>query len=260
MIFDPIQHKPGTVFESPPQPPQDLLDRLAKIGLATVSAALSGSLARETLLDAHTLPRVSGTGNVVGTAVTVWNAQSSTRMLLPMFDLLRPGDIIVVKGADNESANWGEVASTNAMSRGAVGVIIDGATRDVDRCKELGFSIWTKRVYVGQGFRHHYGYVNIPVVVGGSQIAPGDIVMAGDDGIFSFPPSLLELAVTRGEAKEASEEPVLEAARRGEIAAELKELFGASHPEDNMSPLFEQGITRPGVLWTDVADQPPVSS
>src|SRR4051794_25293636 len=49
-------------------------------------------------------------------------------------DELKPGEVLVVTtNGDQGSALWGELLSTACRARGAVGVVVDGLTRDATR-------------------------------------------------------------------------------------------------------------------------------
>jgi 4-hydroxy-4-methyl-2-oxoglutarate aldolase len=233
-VLDGQELVPGTVFDSSPSVEVEVLSLFAEVGVANVASALGGPLARQRLLDAHALPRVAGTGAVAGTAVTVWNPAGSNGMLIYALRMLRAGDFLVVDGC-HETAQWGDVAATMAVARGAVAAAVDGAVRDLERIREMPFSLWGARVYALQGFRKDRGFVNAPVAVGGMIVRPGDVVLGDSDGLLSIPRGLVTQAFERAKARQAVEKEEIERAnsvetmtpndKKFEISAELEELL-----------------------------------
>src|SRR5437016_3586356 len=58
-------------------------------------------------------------------------------------DALRPGDVLVATtNGDRGSALWGELLSTASRAHGAVGVVIDGLTRDVEKIVAMDFPVF----------------------------------------------------------------------------------------------------------------------
>jgi 4-hydroxy-4-methyl-2-oxoglutarate aldolase len=69
-----------------------------------------------------------------------------------------------------------------------IGVIIDGAARDVDVTKEMGFPVFAKgTVPLTARNRNVQGDYNCPVKIGGLQVNPGEIVVADINGIVVIP-------------------------------------------------------------------------
>ena len=57
-------------------------------------------------------------------------------------DAADKGDIIVIdNGGDLKNNCWGEILSMGAKMKGVAGVVVDGAARDTDMCKEFEFPV-----------------------------------------------------------------------------------------------------------------------
>ena len=104
-------------------------------------------------------------------------------------DSVTPGSVVVVDASgDRSAAHWGELMSTAARGRGATGVVIDGATRDVSQILAMGFPAFVRyrspassiRRWRMSGFDH-------PVRIGGVLVRPGDIVVGDADGVVVVP-------------------------------------------------------------------------
>ena len=57
----------------------------------------------------------------------------------------QPGDIIVIdNGGKLEFSCWGGLLALSAKLKGLSGVVIDGASRDIDEARELGFPVYAR--------------------------------------------------------------------------------------------------------------------
>jgi hypothetical protein len=77
----------------------------------------------------------------------------------------------------------GELIVLQAQARGAAGMVVDVAVRDIAELKEIGLPIWARFVRVRGTKKADPGRLDVPVVVGGATIRPGDIIVRDDDGI-----------------------------------------------------------------------------
>jgi 4-hydroxy-4-methyl-2-oxoglutarate aldolase len=247
-VLEGLEVRPGTIFDCGARPSSEALEVFRGVGVSNVASALGGPLATQRLVDAHAIPRVSGSGVVAGFAITVWHPPGSNGMLMSALDLVQAGDVLVVCGP-TETAQWGDIATTLAMAKGVAGAVVDGAVRDLDRIRELGFSLWGSRVFAGQGYRKDAGYVNVPIVVKGLLVHPGDVVVADSDGILSIPGALVEVAKERAAARETIEQAVADSARHGR-SGPPGQVFEVT--SDLLSQLTGS-VTSAGVTWAEYA-------
>jgi len=108
--------------------------------------------------------------------------------------IIRPGNVIVID--DVEEADVGTIGSNNIMgwySRGAVGVVTDGSSRDTDEVAKERVPLYLR--HVGRGIRpgrNDLESVNRPVAIGGVLVCPGDVVVADGDGVVVVPRAVAE--------------------------------------------------------------------
>ena len=149
---------------------------------------------------------------VLGPAVTLkMTAAGQTKgkyhLGVRAIDAAEPGDVIVVdNGGRIDTSCWGGVLATGASVKGISGVVIDGACRDLDDCVELNFPVYARGVTPNGPYKNGPGEINVPVVIGGKIVRPGDIVVGDDDGVLFIDPQIAEdlAAATRAvEEKEA---------------------------------------------------------
>ena len=101
------------------------------------------------------------------------------------------GDVIVIDhNGRTDVAGWGGILSTAARTKGVAGVIIDGASRDVDEARGLGLPLYGRAAtpLTARG-RIIEESTNQPIEIGGVAVNPGDYVIADASGIVVVPAS-----------------------------------------------------------------------
>src|SRR6266446_8500551 len=92
-----------------------------------------------------------------------------------------PGPAVVVfQDLDDPvaAATFGEVMCTTYKAFGAAGLITSGAGRDLDQVEKLDFPCFSDGAICAHGYCHIL-QINVPVHVGGLQVAPG-VLLHGD--------------------------------------------------------------------------------
>lgn len=141
-----------------------------------------------------------------GRALTVWTRAGDNLMVRAALDLIAPGDVLVVNGQGDETrALLGDRMVGKAASHGAVGVVVDGAVRDVEALQELGVPVFARAVTPAGPYKHGPGQLNVPVAIGGVVVRPGDIVCGDSDGVVVVPPEQLVSILERAETFAALE-------------------------------------------------------
>jgi 4-hydroxy-4-methyl-2-oxoglutarate aldolase len=141
-----------------------------------------------------TLRPTDPSARVVGQAVTVKNSRveafSSAKSGLADIEahnLAEPGDVLVVQGVANISS-MGGVSACVGKRQGEGGAIVDGAVRDIDHSRRIGYPIWCSSVSPITGkWRIRTLAVNRPVSVAGVSVSPGDLVVADEVGVCFVP-------------------------------------------------------------------------
>lgn len=102
----------------------------------------------------------------------------------------QPGPkIVVMQDLDKPAcygACWGEVNANAHRASGCVGVIVDGAVRDLDEMNNAGFKALARRLAVGHGFACPVRW-NCEVEVFGRKIQPGQLIHADKHGFLAVP-------------------------------------------------------------------------
>ena len=170
-------------------------------------ANIDDNMGRIAAVDAAIEP-IGYKGQLLGTAFTVRVPQGDNLMFHAAMDLAKPGDVIVIDaGGFTDRAIFGELMATYCKSRGIKGIICDGAIRDRGGLAAMeDFHVYARAATPNGPYKNGPGEINVPVVIGGKTVYPGDIVVGDDDGVLFIRPELanaLADATLAVEAKEA---------------------------------------------------------
>jgi 3-hexulose-6-phosphate synthase/6-phospho-3-hexuloisomerase len=122
-----------------------------------------------------------------GPAVTVRTYDGDWSAPVQAIDHAKPGDVIVIDACQGEIAVWGELATNSCISKGVVGVIIDGAARDIDDIRKLKFPVFVRHMTPTAGEPKGFGEINAPIEICGRKIEPGDWIIGDESGVVVVP-------------------------------------------------------------------------
>ena len=176
---------------------------LARLGVATVHEAAG----RTGVVDIPLIQVVPGS-RVAGPARTAVCVTGDNTMVHAVVAHARPGEVIVLTSDEPVPvALVGELLVTQALARGVAGILVDGALRDLDELVEIGLPIWARFVRAQGATKGQVGKLDVPVVIGGAEIRPGDLVVMDCDGAMALPSErvdeVLPLALERAERERA---------------------------------------------------------
>ncbi|MFL6125920.1 4-carboxy-4-hydroxy-2-oxoadipate aldolase/oxaloacetate decarboxylase [Actinophytocola sp.] len=182
---------------------------IAALGEAGVATAHEVA-GRVGLLGPEVRPRQDG-AVIAGSAITVSCHPGDNLMIHAAVEVCRPGDVLVVTTTSpSTDGMFGDLLATSLMSRGVLGIVIDAGVRDIASLREMGFPVWSRAVHAQGTVKASPGSVNVPVVVAGRLVRPGDIVVADDDGVLALPaatgPAVVAAAARRTENERTKRE------------------------------------------------------
>jgi regulator of RNase E activity RraA len=198
-------------------------DILARLG-AIDCCALSDALDRLKLTGQATgFPQQSGTGRIVGRAITVRLGTGDPPPGPPRhlgttaIEAADGSSIIVVEQRTGvEAGCWGGLLTLGAIQRGVVGVVADGPVRDIDEARSYGFPIFTNIVtsYTARG-RVVEKETNGPITIGTVTVRPGDYVVADNSATIFIAPDTVGAVLAVAEEIVAREAAMAKAIRAG---------------------------------------------
>jgi 4-hydroxy-4-methyl-2-oxoglutarate aldolase len=190
---------------------------LARLGAATVYEAGG----RVSFVDRDLHQIVPGS-RVAGPARTVLCGQDDNLMVHAVMASVTPGEIIVLAMPEPRPvALVGDLLATQALARGAAGMLIDAAVRDVEELRELGLPIWAGWVRVHGAAKDLVGTIGEPVTVGGARIHTGDVLVMDADGVAVVEPERAGEVLEASLGRESREADKREKLRAGGLSYDL---------------------------------------
>jgi 4-hydroxy-4-methyl-2-oxoglutarate aldolase len=117
----------------------------------------------------------------------------------------------------------GEMMVTQMKIVGCVGMLSNGPSRDVDAIRRMDFQLMLSGVTAGHG-EMAIQSVNVPVSVGGMDVAPGEIVHMDENGAVKFPAQHIEAVLKNAKATLEKEADQVKRFRTAKTAADLRAL------------------------------------
>jgi len=203
-----------------PRADQAEVASLAEFGVATVHEAVG----RTGYLGPAIRPVYPGS-RIAGTAVTVVCWPGDNLMIHAAVEQCQPGDVLVVTttSACTDGA-FGELLATALQHRGVRGLVTTGGVRDVAELHAMGFPVFSAAVSAQGTVKATAGAVNVPVSINGQRIAPGDGVVADDDGVVVVARAQVGQAASAARARAEKEIAARAAFRDGELSVDRYDL------------------------------------
>lgn len=167
-----------------------------------------------------------------GPALTVKLYPGDLVDCLYALNVAQAGDVIVVDArGETETSIWGGLMAGLCQLKGVAGAVIDGAMRDTDEIRDLGFPIAAKAI-VPRSTHSPYSErldtleVNVPITCGGVIVNPGDIVVADEVGVVVVAQANAAEVLARARAQAEQEEKTRAKIREGKTVEQLLAEFG----------------------------------
>jgi regulator of RNase E activity RraA len=194
------------------------------------SCVVADSQERYGVMRSYMRPLTNNT-RFVGPALTVQLEPGNQVDCLDALSVAKEGDVIVVDAAgETETSIWGGLMSGLCMMKGVVGAVVDGAIRDTDETRDLGFQIFSKAIVPRSTHSPFSGRtdpieVNGAIQCAGVLVNPGDLVLGDEIGVVVIPldkaAEILEKARTQADNEEKTRARIREGKTVDQILAEF---------------------------------------
>jgi regulator of RNase E activity RraA len=120
------------------------------------------------------------------------DAYGSLEKQLEQFPALPGPPVVVFQDLDDPpvAAVFGEVMCSTYRAFGSVGLITNGAGRDLEQVRQLAFPVFTGGTICSHAYCHIM-HIGLPVRVGGLMVESGDLLHGDANGVTNIP---LEIA------------------------------------------------------------------
>ena len=207
-----------------------IIERLAKLDTCAVSDALDSLGLKGATWGVRPqwqCPRI--VGRAVTMKIKPAGLQQPTQHLgTAPIEAAKSGDIIVIdNGGKLEFSWWGGLLALSAKLKGLSGVVIDGASRDIDEARDLEFPVYARGAVPmtarGRVMQESY---NQEIQFAGVQCHPGDLVIADGSGVVIIAKEKEQEVVAAAEAIYQKEQEMADGIRKGSSGLEMLEKLG----------------------------------
>lgn len=203
-----------TATDAPVSPADPVIAGFRKTTVASVADAVDQVVGERGFLSHDMRPRVGG--QIVGRATTALVKPAppekatpalSAKHTVEIIDNAKPGEVAVIVIEDGlDVAGIGGLMATTAKARNLAGVVVDGGVRDIDEIRALGLPVYSRSVTSATSVGRYASVANqTPVRCAGVMVKPGDIIVAGEDGVVRVPLEKAAEVLKRAEEIDARE-------------------------------------------------------
>ena len=160
--------------------------------------------------------------HVLGRATTARCYPGDNLALHQAIYAANPGDVLILDcHGYTEAGHFGDIMALACKVRGIAGVIIDGSCRDSQDIKAMGFPVFARAFNPSGTVKKSLGEVNVPVICGGVEVRPGDIIAGDCDGVVVVPRENEDDVFAKALAKFEKEQHIVEQLKAGMTTIEI---------------------------------------
>ena len=142
-------------------------------------------------------------------------------------DDLKPGEVYLATGTTFQCANWGEIMTATARTRGAVGAVINGFHRDTPQVLSQDWPVFSRGAWAqDSGPRMKVVDFRCAIEIGGVVAKNGDLIFGDVDGVLVIPQALETEVIARALEKARGEKLVRKEIESGISSTEAFEKYG----------------------------------
>jgi len=211
-----------------------LINGFKQTTVASVADAVDQIVGERGFMAHDVRPVIPGT--VVGRAVTALVRPAPPDKATPalavkhsveMIDSAKPGEVgVIVMENGLDVAAIGGLMATTAKVRGMAGMVVDGGVRDLAEIRALELPVYGRSVTPATAVGRYASVAQqIPVTCAGIVVNPGDIIVAGEDGVVRVPQQKAAEVLARAREIDARETRMVPMIKQHKSLQKVIELF-----------------------------------
>jgi regulator of RNase E activity RraA len=220
--------------QKPAGPADPLLAGFYRSTVASVSDAVDQVTGQRGFMAHRIRPVIPG--KFVGRALTALVAPAPPEKATPtlavkhsteMIDNAKPGEVGVIVMQDGlDVAAIGGLMGTAAKSRGMAGMVLDGGVRDLAELRALALPVFAASVTPSTAVSRYASVSrNEPVKCGDVLVRPGDIIVAGEDGVVVVPQERAQEVLKRSQEIDDRESKMVPYIKKYKALSKAIEVF-----------------------------------
>jgi 4-hydroxy-4-methyl-2-oxoglutarate aldolase len=161
---------------------------------------------------------------LVGQARTIRCMAGDNSALHAALNIAEKGDLLVVDGHSFENvAIWGGLMAYAAIRKGIAGLVVDGAVRDSEEIRSLGFVTFARAIVPSGPHKGFGGEIDCAISCGGTPVMPGDLIIGDADGVSVVPVGQIADTLKKATELKNREKVTLEKLNQG---GSLSDIYG----------------------------------
>lgn len=201
--------------------PSDFAERCRKLGSSTLYEASGLRCAADPLV------RSIWDGAFIAAAAYPLECSPGDNLAIHIaLEQVPRGAVLVVSTSNFIAGYWGEVLTVAAEAAGVAGLVIDGGVRDVAAMRSRKFPVFSRGITVRGTVKASVPSVGKAMSFTGVPVAPGDLVVADDDGVIVIPAAEAGRTILAGEDRAEKEAAMMQKLANG---AKTLDLLGLTH-------------------------------
>jgi 3-hexulose-6-phosphate synthase/6-phospho-3-hexuloisomerase len=197
---------------------EELLIAFLKVSAPNISDAMHKHGAMK-----HIRPLSQGY-HIVGQALTVETIDGDWAKPIEAIDKAESGNILVINVHGGHTAVWGELATWSAIQKKLAGIVIDGAVRDIDDIKKIGFPVFCRYCVPNAGEPKGFGEIGPEIICGEQRVCTGDWIIGDDSGVVVVPKAIAHEIANRALDVKEHENRIREEIKKGGSLGKVLEL------------------------------------
>jgi 4-hydroxy-4-methyl-2-oxoglutarate aldolase len=196
---------------------REQLETLKRLGAATIHEAQGQKGAV-----ASVLRPLDPSVRLAGPALTVDCRPCDNLIIHYALTKAKPGHVLVIDAKGFlEAGPWGDVLTVAAQKLGIAGLVIDGSVRDADTIIDMKFPVFCRGLSIKGTAKNQPGKVGVPIVLGGVDVRPDDIVIGDRDGLVVVAAEDVAEVIRLSEERQKKEDMVRQELENGKSTVEL---------------------------------------